>query len=107
MRKLKRKHEAVEKKDNAQQLQHSVLKTAGTLVKEAEQKLAAAMRSKDMDQVAVAHAMFETASTKMQEANEKLKEISIQRQELMSEKKNDTVPLQSSSKKARTENSSK
>jgi len=38
----------------------------------AEQKLSAAMKDKNMDQVAVAHAMFEAASKKMKDANETL-----------------------------------
>lgn len=56
-----------------------MLKTAERLVAEAEQKLSAAMKDKNMDQVAVAHAMFEAASKKMKDANETLKEISLQR----------------------------
>lgn len=45
------------------------------------------MKGKDMDQVAVAHAMFEAASKKMEEANEQLKDIATQRQQLMAGKK--------------------
>jgi hypothetical protein len=40
--------------NTAEQQQHSVLKTAEALVKEAEQKLSAAMKNRNMDQVAVA-----------------------------------------------------
>jgi len=57
-----------------------VLKTAERLVAKAEQKLSAAMKDKNMDQVAVAHATFEAASKKM-------KEISLQRQDMMTQKK--------------------
>jgi len=82
-RALKRKQETLENKETElhakEQQQHSVLKTAERLVAEAEQKLSAAMKDKNMDQVAVAHAMFEAASKKMKDANETLKEISLQR----------------------------
>lgn len=64
-----------------------MLKTAERLVAKAEQKLSAAMKDKNMDQVAVAHATFEAASKKMKDANETLKEISLQRQDMMTQKK--------------------
>lgn len=83
-RALKRKQETLENKETElhakEQQQHSVLKTAERLVAEAEQKLSAAMKDKNMDQVAVAHATFEVASKKM-------KEISLQRQDMMTQKK--------------------
>lgn len=50
-----------------------MLKTAERLVAKAEQKLSAAMKDKNMDQVAVAHATFEAASKKMKDADETLK----------------------------------
>lgn len=88
---LKRKQESIENNEielhTTEQQQLSVLKTAETLLKEAEQKLAGALKDKNMDQVAVAQAMFEAASKKMKEANEKLNEISLKRQKFMSEKK--------------------
>jgi hypothetical protein len=92
----------------AEQQRHSTLKTVEMLLKEAEQKLTCAIRGKDMDQVAVAHAIYEAATRKMQEANEALNAISLQRQELMTQKNvlanelAETVNLESSSNKFRT-----
>lgn len=116
-RALKRKQETLENKETElhakEQQQHSVLKTAERLVAEAEQKLSAAMKDKNMDQVAVAHAMFEAASKKMKDANETLKEISLQRQDMMAQKKevtgalNNTTQVEASAKKARTDDITK
>lgn len=90
-----------------------MLKTAERLVAKAEQKLSAAMKDKNMDQVAVAHAMFEAASKKMKDANETLKEISLQRQDMMTQKKevtgalNNTTQVEAFAKKARTDDITK
>lgn len=109
-RALKRKQETLENKETElhakEQQQHSVLKTAERLVAKAEQKLSAAMKDKNMDQVAVAHATFEAASKKM-------KEISLQRQDMMTQKKevtgtlNNTTQVEASAKKARTDDITK
>lgn len=66
---------------------HGFQKTAQLLLKEAEEKLSAGIKNRDMDQISVAHAMLETAGQRLAVANSDIDDLKKQKQELERKKR--------------------
>lgn len=86
--------EKTKKLDDLEKTYKKDLKVAEDLLSEANEKLAKALKKKDMHAASVSQAMLETAQNKMKNANKKLSEVRTDQKNVESRKRSNIEKLQ-------------